>query len=213
VPTTSNLNLLPGEIRSVMAIVPIGPDGSIQFFNRAGSTHLVVDIVGYVRKGIGAETRIGRVVPLVSPFRAFDTREPEFFDQPLTPAGAEDWSFESFVNDVQIGDEWVGPQLGLFGNLVATNLQRQYPWLSVSSYLTAYPTPPDNGTAVPTVSNIVVGEGQTLPNMALLKYGSNKLDPFCVDNHCVRFYNRWGYVDYLLDVAAVILDNEAEPSG
>ena len=196
-----------------MAIVPVGPDGSIQLFNLAGGVHLTVDVLGYMMNGIDSESRIGRVVPLVSPFRVFDTREPEFFDQPLTPGGAEDWSFESFVNDVRIGDEWVGPQLGLFGNLVATDLQRQYPWLSVASFLTAYPTPDDNGTAVPTVSNIVIGEGQVLPNMALLEYGSNKLDPFCVDNHCVRFYNLAGYVDYILDVSAVILDDEPAPSG
>jgi hypothetical protein len=211
VPSTSNLNLLPGQIRSVMAIVPVGPDGSIQLFNLAGDVNVTVDVVGYMMKGEDPESRAGRVVPLVSSHRVLDTRAPDFFDQPLTPAGAEDWSFESFVNDVRIGDELVGSQLGLFGNLVATDLQRQYPWLSVASFLTAYPTPEGNGTAVPRVSNIVIAEGQTLPNMALLKYGSNELDPFCLDNHCVRFFNRTGYLDYILDVSAVILADELAP--
>ena len=50
------------------------------------------------------------------------------------------------------------------------------------------------------MSNIVMTDGEVVPNMALLKYGSNGTDPYQV-----RFYNRDGYLDYLLDVTAVIL--------
>ena len=39
-----------------------------------------------------------------------------------------------------------------------------------------------------------------MPNLVLLKYGSDGTDPYQV-----RFYNRAGYLDYLLDVTAVIL--------
>ena len=70
----------------------------------------------------------------------------------------------------------------------------------MASYLTAYPTPVGSGTQAPNVSNIVMTDGEVVPNMALLKYGSNGTDPYQV-----RFYNRDGYLDYLLDVTAVIL--------
>lgn len=203
-PKTSNLNLMPKDVRANMTIMPIGSDGAIRLFNLAGQTRVVVDIVGYLVTGKPASTRAGRIVPLVAPFRAFDTREAAFFNQPLGPANAEDWSFESFVDDVRIGTEPVGAQSGLLGNLTATNLQRQYAWAAAASYLTAFPTPA-TGSAVPTVSNINLFEGQTVPNMVLLTYGQRASDPKCQAKHCVRFYNLAGYVDYLLDVSAVIL--------
>lgn len=204
-PTTSNLNLLPGQFRSNMSILPVGNDGSIRLFNLDGNVRLIVDVVGFLLAGEPEETRAGRVVPLVAPFRAFDTRLAEFFAQPLSPAFAEDWSFESFISDVKIGDEAVGNQAGLLGNLTVTGVERQYPWATVNTYVTAFPTPANGGKAVPSVSNITISEGQTVPNMVVLQFGSNASDPDCQAEHCVRFYNLAGYVDYLLDVSAVIL--------
>ncbi|HUF85197.1 MAG TPA: hypothetical protein VMQ81_11460 [Acidimicrobiia bacterium] len=202
-PTTSNVNLIPGQVRANLSIVPLGADGAIHLYNRAGSTDVALDIVGYLVEGAEVSSARGRVVPLVSPFRAFDTREAEFQAQPLSPARAEDWSFEAFVNDVRIGSEPVGPQLGLLGNLTATDLERQYSWAPAASFLTAYPSA--TSTAVPEVSNVNIFEGQTVPNLALLRYGANTDDDRCQGAHCVRFYNRAGYLDYLLDVSAVIL--------
>ena len=201
-PTTSNLNLLPGQVRANLSIVPVGDDGAIRLFNLAGDVHLIVDVVAYLIAGRPATSCLGRVVPLVVPFRAFDTRQSAFFGARLAPAQAEDWSFADFVNDVKIGADPVGPQVGLLGNLTTTDLIRQYPWGTVESYLTAYPTPSTGGsTDVPTVSNLNFKEGDTIPNLALLKYGSNVDGP-----NRVRFYNRAGSVHYLLDVSAVILD-------
>ncbi len=201
-PTTSNLNLYPSQVRANLTIVPVGADGSIRLFNLAGDVHLVVDVVAYLIAERPVTSCGGRVVPLVVPFRAFDTREPAFFNARLAPGKAEDWSFEDFVNDVKIGTEPVGPQVGLLGNLTATDLQRQYASVPVESFLTAFPTPPvATSTDVPTVSNLNIKEGSTIPNLALLKYGSNADGP-----NRVRFYNPAGNIHYLLDVSAVILD-------
>jgi hypothetical protein len=199
-PTTSNLNLMGGKVRSALAMVPLNSDGSVYLYNRAGSTHAILDVVGYLIQGRDPGTREGRVVPLVAPFRAFDTRQAEFDQAPLPPAYAEDWSFEAFVADVRIGNEPVGAQLGLIGNLTAANLARRVAWEPAASYLTAYPTPTGSGTQAPQVSNLVISEGEVMPNMALIKYGSNGTDP-----NQIRFYNRNGYLDYLLDVTAVVL--------
>lgn len=199
-PATSNLNIQNGKVRSGLAMVPLSSDGAVYLYNRAGNVHAILDVVGYLVKNQDPSTRAGRVVPLVAPFRAFDTREAAFFQQPLPPANAEDWSFEAFVNDVKIGSEPVGKQLGLIGNLTAANVARQYSWAPVASYLTAYPTPKGAGTQAPQVSNLVIAEGEVMPNMALIKYGTNGTDPYQI-----RFYNRAGYLDYLLDVTAVVL--------
>ncbi|KOY59243.1 PKD domain-containing protein [Streptomyces sp. XY332] len=46
-PATSNLNLEPGKDKSNQAIVPVGPNGTITLYTNTGSTHLVLDAVGY----------------------------------------------------------------------------------------------------------------------------------------------------------------------
>ncbi len=201
VPDTSTVNLVNGQIRANMAILPVGDDGSIHLFNLQGEVRMVVDVVAYLERNVSVDTRAGRVVPLVAPFRAFDTREDEFDDMPLGPAEAEDWSFDSFVNDVRIDGEPVGAQSALIGNLTATDLQRQYDWAPVASFVTAYPSP-GSSTAVPLVSNVNILENDTVPNLALIPYGTSSEGA-----NSIRFYNRAGYVDYLLDVYAVILDD------
>lgn len=205
VPGTSNLNLSPGDTRANMSIMPVGADGRIHLYNSVGQVRVVVDVVACLLTGQPESTKAGRVVPLISPFRAFDTRKDDFFDQPLGPASYEDWSFESFVDDVSVGGNWVGPQSGLIGNLTATGLQPRYVGTSVTSYITAFPTPP-SGEGVPLVSNLNLGQGRAVPNMALLTYGERAGDDNCAGAHCVRFFNYDGYVDYILDVSAVILD-------
>ncbi|MEU9087520.1 PKD domain-containing protein [Streptomyces sp. NPDC048357] len=46
-PTTSNLNLEPGKDKSNQAIVPVGPNGTVTLYTNTGSTHLILDAVGY----------------------------------------------------------------------------------------------------------------------------------------------------------------------
>jgi hypothetical protein len=153
--------------------------------------------MGYLIANRDPSTTRGRVIPLVAPFRAFDTREAAFSDQPLPPANAEDWSFTDFAADVKVQGVPVGPQLGLIGNLTGAALGRQYNWAPAASYLTAYPTPTGGGAqSPPLISNLGITDTEIVPNMALLRYGPDG---------SVRFYNRAGYLDYLLDVSAVVL--------
>ena len=209
IPDTSTVNMLPGDVRANVAIVPLSDDGSLTLFNLQGETRMVLDVVAYVMTSPGDDSRAGRVVPLVAPFRAFDTRDPAFEDQPLGPANAEDFSFEAFIADVKIGGEPVGPQSALIGNLTAASLiRRQLSFPPAKSFITAFPTP-SSGDAVPSVSNVNIEEGDTVPNLALLTYGARPApagDGRCEAEHCVRFFNRDGFVDYLLDVYAVILE-------
>ncbi len=46
-PVSSNLNPEPGKDKSNQVIVPVGKDGTITLYNNAGSTHLILDAVGY----------------------------------------------------------------------------------------------------------------------------------------------------------------------
>lgn len=199
-PTVSNVNLPAGIVKTNMAIVPIGPDGRIHFFNFAGDVHLAIDVLGYFEAD-PTESSTGRIVPLDAPFRALDTRAREFGSVPLGPGGAEDWSFEAFADSVQIttagGVVTLGGQSALIGNFTATDLRRTFPTSAVSTYLTAYPA----NKGRPLVSNVNLAEREAVPNMSLVMYGALGDDP-----NGVKVYNHVGSVDYVLDVYAVVLD-------
>ena len=195
-PTVSNVNLPAGIVKTNMAIVPIGPDGRIHFFNFAGELHLAIDVLGYFDSD-PTESTTGRIVPLDAPFRAFDTRDRAFGSVPLGAGSAEDWSFEAFVNSVQgASGAPLGSQSALIGNLTATDLRRTYPTVPVSTYLTAYPA----DRSRPLVSNVNLAEGEAVPNMSLVKYGNLGDDP-----NGVKMYNHGGSLHYVLDVYAVVL--------
>jgi hypothetical protein len=46
-PATSNLNVVAGQTVANLVIVPVGDAGQISLYNLAGSTHLVLDVVGW----------------------------------------------------------------------------------------------------------------------------------------------------------------------
>ena len=48
-PTTSNLNFVPGQTVPNLVVVKLGPTGRFSLYNLSGSTHVVVDIVGFYR--------------------------------------------------------------------------------------------------------------------------------------------------------------------
>ena len=190
-PSTSNVNLARGQIKPNMVIVPIGADGRIRLYNHAGSAHVVVDVAGYLTT-TPPGARAGRVVPLTTPYRVFDTREPQWGAVALGPGQAEDWSFADFVNSVRIDGEWVGAQSAVIGNLTSAELKRQYATVPVSSYLTVYPST----EARPNASNVNMVEGAPVPNLAIMKYGTNST---------VRVFNLAGFNQYLYDASAVVL--------
>jgi len=49
-PIASNLNFVPGQTVPNLVIAKLGPDGTVSFFNSAGTTNLVVDVVGWFAK-------------------------------------------------------------------------------------------------------------------------------------------------------------------
>jgi hypothetical protein len=193
--TTSNLNLTPGQVKANLVIVPVtNADGAIRLFNNAGRTHLAVDVVGYMLANQDPGTRLGRVVPLSSPFRAFDTRDANFGSVQLGPGQAEAWSFKQFAGSVTLDGQSVGNQIALIGNITGTGLTRFVPNQPVATYLTLYP----EGATRPNSSNINVTEGVNIPNMAVVKLGTDQV---------IKAYNNAGYLHYLFDVSAVVLDN------
>ena len=71
-PVVSNLNVVGGETRANLAIVPLGRDGKISVFTQSG-THLLADVAGWFTDSTAPLDTIGRFVP-VTPTRILDTR-------------------------------------------------------------------------------------------------------------------------------------------
>ncbi len=209
VPSTSTANVPRGLIKANLAIVPVGADGKIRFYNSAGSSYILGDVFGYLQSGQDATTYRGRIVPLQSPYRALDTRLDINGNIPLGFGSLEDWSFWCLANSVNVGGEPVGKQLALLGNVTGTGFDPLASYLPKDTFLTVYPRGPQ-----PNTSNINVFENLDVPNMAMLTYGNSEpLPDFAnvVDPYQVRAYNQNGSLHYLLDVFAVVLD-DGDPS-
>src|SRR6266511_1159371 len=72
-PATWNLNFRAGETRANRVIVPVGADGTVTVYNRAGSSHVIVDVNGWYTSPYsvaGGAKLIG-----ITPFRLEDTRK------------------------------------------------------------------------------------------------------------------------------------------
>lgn len=196
---SSNGNYPSGITKANLAIVPLNADGSIWVYNRSGNINVALDVVAYLETGADEITTAGRLVPLDSPFRSFDTREAEFGSAKLGFSSWEDWSFEDFANSVQLNGAPIGEQAGLFGNLTAVGLERLFATQPVTSFLTM--NPGDTYTDAPGNSNLNFAEGGAVANAAVVTYGAKD-----GDENMVSAYNADGRTHYFLDVYAVILD-------
>ena len=193
---TSNVNVGAGQVKTVLAVVPV-VDGNIYVYNHSGETDLIVDIFGYFESRPD-DTTTGRIVPLEAPFRAFDTREPAFGNLPLGTGTVEDWSFDAFTKSVSLpsgGGVDLSAQSALISNLTGTDLNRLYPSVRASTYLTGFPG--DAGR--PLVANLNVVEGEVVPNMSLIPYSRTGAA------NVIKMYNHYGSMHYLLDVYAIVL--------
>jgi hypothetical protein len=203
--TTSNTNVISGLVKANMAIVPVGPDGKIYLRNHSGDIHLAIDVLGYFEV-VADESMAGRIIPLEAPFRAFDTREPEFGNVPLGTFTEENWSFKKFAVSVTLpssdGTTTLDNQAALIGNLTGTELTRLHPAVPVTTFLSVYPGDKHR----PTVSNLNIPENENVPNMSLLRYGTfPATGDKPADPYGVKAYNHMGSLHYILDVYAIVL--------
>ena len=195
--STSSLNVLPGQNKANLAMVPLSADGRAHFFNLFGPMQLIGDVVGYYEKvGNDDESRAGRVVPLTSPFRAIETRVAGGGDGvKLGPTQRDTWDFSPFVSSLRDGaNQTVGSVSGLIMNLTATELGFPYATANTVDYMTMFP----DGAGVPYASNLNFGPNENMPNLVVVPLSSEGK---------VGVFNFSGFTHYLGDVSAVILAN------
>ncbi len=150
-PVVSNINLAPGDTTPNMVIVPLGGDGSVEFYS-SGGTHLLADVLGYFTTATTSTE--GRLVP-VSPTRVFDTRTA------AAPSGIMGVASEISVTMTGVAGVPGSGVSAVVINLTGTGT-------SNPGFVTAYPT----GNSRPLASNLNLTTGQTAANQVIVPVGS-----------------------------------------
>ena len=173
-PNVSNLNFVAGEERANRAIVQLSADGAFMLFNAAGQTDVVVDVNGWFAPGGGAGLETA-----VSPVRIADTRLG--FGAPHVDQG------QTIV--IQVAGMGPIPTMtapvatrpaAVVANVTVTDT-------TASSYVTIFP----GLTPQPPTSDINFTAAQSVPNLVLIKLGSDGT---------IEVYNRVGAANVIVDV-------------
>ncbi len=154
-PVASNLNLVAGETRANLVVVPISADGSVSLFTSAGAD-LIVDVAGWFTDTSATGDSAGLFVP-ITPTRMLDTRQ-----EPTAPTAADT------ALTRRIGSTTVVPPTAT----VAVAAHITVTESSGPGFVTAWPA----GISRPVVSNInTIRAGQTVPNAAIVPLGGDNL--------------------------------------
>ena len=172
-PLTSSLNFAPSQTVANLAVVKVGEDGRISFFNGGGGVHVIADVAGWF--GPEGENTGARYHPL-APARVLDTRAAN--GAPLAPlAGGATLS-------LQVTGRGGVPATGVTAvivNVIAVDPVR-------GGFLSVWPA----GEPMPVASNLNFATGQTLPNLVVAKLGAGGK---------VNIYNGGGSAHLVADVA------------
>jgi hypothetical protein len=173
-PNSSNVNFATGQTVANQVTVPVGPDGKVQIFNAAGSTHVIFDVAGFYQDTEGTSSVSTRFVSL-SPTRILDTRTGEGgHNQPVAP------------------DKSITVKVRGAGGLpdtatsVVLNLTVSSP--TSGGYATVWPS----GESRPNSSVINFAAGQTIANQVTVPIGS--------DGN-IQIYNATGNSHFIFDVS------------
>jgi hypothetical protein len=153
-PQASNLNFVAGQTVSNLVMVKVGADGKITLYNgSAGTVQLLADISAYTLAGTPV---VPGALAITDPTRLLDSRTGNGASGPVPAFG---------VVSLQISGRGGLPATGIAAvvvNLTVTSPQG-------NGYITAYPS----GTSLPGVSNLNFVTGQTVPNLVVVKVGSD----------------------------------------
>ena len=174
-PLTSSLNFTPAQTVANLAVVKVGTDGKISFYNggSSGGVHVIADVAGWF--GPDGEATGARYHPL-APARVLDTRSGN--GAPTAPLAA------GTPLSLQVTGRAGVPATGV--SAVILNVIAVEP--AVGGFLTVWPA----GEPLPLASNLNFGAGQTVPNLVVAKVGAGGK---------VNIYNGGGAAHLVADVA------------
>ena len=148
-PTASNLNFVPHQTVPNLVVAKLGDGGRISLYNSSGDSHLIADVLGCFRAGVGAR------MMSIAPVRLLDTRTDGGASSPVgqTPLRLP------VVNRGGVPGSGV---TAVVLNVTATEGNSD-------TYITVYPS----GQDAPTASNLNVVAGQTRANLVIAKVGGD----------------------------------------
>src|SRR5262249_52292994 len=155
-PMTSNLNVNDKKAVPNMAVVPVGTDGKINFFNASGNVNLIVDISGYFDPGAGSTFNA------TGPCRVFDTRVGTG-----TCSSAPHVPIAQIVRPQTLSVKVTGVN-GVPATATAVVLNITAVNATSTTFLPAWP----DGITRPTTSNLNVNNNKAIPNMAVVPVGA-----------------------------------------
>ena len=149
---TSNLNFQANQNVANLVVVPVGADGTVDFYNGSptGSAQVIADVAGYYT----ASTQ--SAFAAVSPTRILDT---------ATGIGAPEAQIQA---DTSIDVTAAGVN-GIPADATAVALNLTAVDATSNGLITAYPA----GESLPTVSNLNYTAGSARANMAIVPIGTN----------------------------------------
>lgn len=153
-PNASNLNFLPGQTVPNMVIAKVSPEGFLGLFNSAGSTHVVVDVLGWFQ---GTEA-----FAALTPARLMDSRSGMPTTDGISAGGGA--IGEGASRPLQVGGRGGVPASGV--GAVVLNVTVTEP--TAPGYLSVYPW----GESRPNASSLNFQPGQTVPNLVIAKVSS-----------------------------------------
>jgi hypothetical protein len=151
-PDTSNLNFLANQNVADLVVVPVGADGTVDFYNGSptGSAQVIADVAGYYT----ASAQSAFVA--VNPTRILDT---------ATGVGAPEAQIQA---DTSI-DVTVAGADGIPADATAVALNLTAVGSTDNGVITAYPA----GESLPAVSNLNYPAGSARANLAIVPIGTN----------------------------------------
>ena len=172
-PTASSLNFAAGQTIPNLVTVKVGTGGKVSFANALGTVDVIADIVGYYDDGTGP----GDLFTGITPNRLLDSRgSTGGWNAKLTAGAPRDLTVRQPGNATGVP----ATATAVIANVTVTGA-------TAGSFVSTWPS----GETQPTSSNLNFGAGETIPNLVVVKIGTNG---------AIRFANAVGAVDVIVDV-------------
>jgi len=186
VPNVSNINARAGATVPNLVIVRLGDDGSVSLQINAGMAHLVADIAGYFTPGPD-----GLGMTAIRSTRIYDSR-PDLNPQNVQKgAVGPEQSVDVDVTGTFSSDAATTVQVPDSARAVVVNLTGTEP--TAGTVVRAYPASAE--AAVPVVSNLNLGRGQTAAGLAIVAVG---------EDGRIRLHNSSGSVHLVVDLVGYV---------
>jgi hypothetical protein len=178
-PGTSNLNFKAGQTVPNRVIAMLGSDGQVSIFNGFGNADVVVDVSGWFTDGSDTTATGGQFTGVV-PSRILDTRTGNG-GLPITPVKPNSTTLLTIAGRGGV------PSMTSATPPTAVVLNVTVADTTSNGYLIVYPS----GTGQPLASDLNWRAGQTVPNLVVVKLGSDGK---------AALYNAFGSTNLVVDV-------------